>query len=584
MDAIRRYELVSQIASGDFATVYRARDRELARDVAIKQIHQQFLHDPRQLERYWQEAQLLASLHHPYIMSIHDIVRSQGWLVLELMRGSLAGELQGRPIGVDMLHIALVQCLSALEFLHGQGIIHGDVKPSNLLVGMNHRLKLGDFGLARRAASSEGSLLKGTTKYMAPEVMSDQFGGVGPCSDLYSLGFSAYELLCGSHFESLFPGLSSFGRDKPVAWMMWHAAADRKLPEVRRVLEGVPERLALVVQKLIQKDQSLRYQSAAEVLRDLNDPGLRASGPIQVPATTLATASSVAAPVAAAPVDKRKRFLALAAFGASLVFSLGMLFLPQGGDRPDKKTSTTASRDERQGRIREVLIAEQKLILEVVGDRRPLEIVVPPDCEVQLNGKELILLREVQPGDQATLRLQQDQTRQLVAEHLAIVRPERASGRLVEFDAASGLVKLRVTVADGMSEIHVFQTGPELKPLLNGERIFAGQKVTLATLQADDQIAAEFFTEGSARRVVSLAALRRLTRQGSLRKFDPGGMLLTLADASDPAANEQTLLVAPDCIVSLNREQARLADLLPGDRLSCEFDSHLRRVDATRGP
>ncbi len=86
--------------------------------------------------------------------------------------------------------------------------------------------------MARRAGNDEGSLLKGTTKYMAPEVVSDQFGRVGPHSDLYSLGFSIYELLCGENFETLFPGLNAFGRDKQVAWMMWHAAADRRLPEI----------------------------------------------------------------------------------------------------------------------------------------------------------------------------------------------------------------------------------------------------------------------------------------------------------------------------------------------------------------
>ena len=76
-------------------------------------------------------------------------------------------------------------------------------------------------------------------------------------------------MICGAQFESLFPGLGSFGRDKQIAWMMWHAAADRKLPEIGKVLEGVPDDLARAVQKMIVKDPARRYQSAAEVLRDL---------------------------------------------------------------------------------------------------------------------------------------------------------------------------------------------------------------------------------------------------------------------------------------------------------------------------
>src|SRR5579871_1167865 len=104
---------------------------------------------------------------------------------------------------------------------------------------------------------------------MAPETVSDDFGDVGPAADLYSLGFSAYDLMCGPNFEELFPGLNAKGRNQQVAWMMWHAAPDRRLPEIGRVLEGVPPDLAKVVQKLTQKDQAQRYKNADEALSDL---------------------------------------------------------------------------------------------------------------------------------------------------------------------------------------------------------------------------------------------------------------------------------------------------------------------------
>ncbi len=83
---------------------------------------------------------------------------------------------QSDGIDLDFLRIALTGCLSALQFLHANGVIHGDIKPSNMLVDPQGRVKLGDFGLARRASNEGGSLLKGTTKYMAPELLSDQFG------------------------------------------------------------------------------------------------------------------------------------------------------------------------------------------------------------------------------------------------------------------------------------------------------------------------------------------------------------------------------------------------------------------------
>jgi len=135
---------------------------------------------------------------------------------------------------LESLRTTLAHCLRALKFLHAHGIVHGDIKPSNMMIDRRRRVKIGDFGLARRVSNEEGSLIKGTTKYMAPEVVSDEFGEVGPASDLYSLGFAAYELMCGENFEELFPGLNAFGRDRQMAWMMWHAAPDRRLPEIER--------------------------------------------------------------------------------------------------------------------------------------------------------------------------------------------------------------------------------------------------------------------------------------------------------------------------------------------------------------
>src|SRR5262245_46405129 len=272
MEPHPRYEVLGLIGNGDFAAVYRARDRELGRDVAIKQIHSQYMNDQRRLERFWREAQLLATLSHPHIMTIYDIVRPRGWLVLELMQGTLLDASKGQPIDLTLLRSALVGSLQALSMLHASQVIHGDIKPSNLMLDRLGRIKLGDFGLARRVANDQGSYLKGATRYMAPELVGPQFGPVGPASDLYSLGFSAYELLCGpQQFEELFPGLDAFGRDRQVAWMMWHAAPDRHLPPVASVLDGVPADLARVIDRLITKDQSKRYRTADQALADLGD-------------------------------------------------------------------------------------------------------------------------------------------------------------------------------------------------------------------------------------------------------------------------------------------------------------------------
>ncbi|MEK6270188.1 MAG: serine/threonine protein kinase [Planctomycetales bacterium] len=319
-----RYDIIAQIATGDFATVFRARDKELARDVAIKQIHPQFLSDPRQLNRYWDEAQILASLEHPNVLTIYDIDRQRGWLILELMTDTMQSRAGGKPLDLELIRMGLVCGLKSLEFLHKRNIIHGDVKPSNLLIDSRNWIKLCDFGLAQRAADDQGSLFKGTTRYIAPERVDPEiFGPVGPQSDLYSLGFSMYELLCGNAFESLFPGLQAFGADKQIAWMMWHAGPDRKMPDINRVLKGVPEDLAHVIERLVAKDPKNRYRDAQEAIRDLKI-GMGKGG------VGLTEAEKAEAEAAAAEEAKKKRRknLLIAAVVSMVASMLVLLLIP----------------------------------------------------------------------------------------------------------------------------------------------------------------------------------------------------------------------------------------------------------------
>src|SRR5258708_39163865 len=163
-----RYQLLDKIASGSFATVYRGRDLELGREVAIKQIHEQFLTDPAQLDRYWAEAQLLASFQHPNIVTIYDIVRYLGWSIMELMQGDLSKIAGRKQMPVESLKTTLAHCLRALKFLHVHGIVHGDIKPSNMMIDRRKRVKIGDFGLGRRGGDEEGSLVQRATTYRAP--------------------------------------------------------------------------------------------------------------------------------------------------------------------------------------------------------------------------------------------------------------------------------------------------------------------------------------------------------------------------------------------------------------------------------
>ncbi|MFN6107474.1 MAG: serine/threonine protein kinase, partial [Planctomycetaceae bacterium] len=356
MDTHPRYQPVDKIASGSFATVYRGKDLELGREVAIKQIHEQYLTDPQQLERYWAEAQLLASFQHPNIVTIYDLVRDRGWLIMELMQSDLSKVAGRRPMDVNALRTALAHCLRALKFLHAHGIVHGDVKPSNMMIDRRRRVKLGDFGLARRVSDETGSLIRGTTKYMAPEVVSEEFGEVGPASDLYSLGFAAYELLAGEHFEELFPGLNTSGRDRQMAWMMWHAAPDRRLPEISRVLADVPADLSKTIQKLCAKPQADRYQNADEALSDLNidlkivKTGEESSATIRRPEKPVEPGS-----------DPKPRLLLIGAFSLSALASLAMLFMsPGGGSNQASQAPQAGTRDGRGNVDRRALVEDDQ--------------------------------------------------------------------------------------------------------------------------------------------------------------------------------------------------------------------------------
>ncbi len=567
-----RYEILAPLASGDFATVYRGRDRELVRDVAIKQIHPQFLSDPRQLEMYWREAQLLASLEHPHIMTIYDIVRSRGWLILELMQGNLKQAAKGQPLDLSFLRQALAATLQALAFLHSKGVIHGDVKPTNLFLDKRCHVKLGDFGLARRATSDQGSLLKGTTRYMAPELIAQQFGPVGPHSDLYSLGFSAYELLCGDQFESLFPGMEAFGRDKQVAWMMWHAAPDRRLPEVSRVLEGVPPDLAHVIQRLTNKDPAQRYRTAEQALADLHE----------VPTGTLPpTKEDEAAAAAKAKAARRKRIMAIGAFSFSLIMSLVVLFFPTKKEEPPP----AAPPDPVAGVIRSVDPDKRILILEVSATGQPKELRIRPEDRIVLNDK-VSLLRELKDSDRVTMRPLQDQQGRPILEIVAS-RPRKSEGRIKSIRMDEGRFTLAVAGDSTENELDL-AAPPSAKMQLNNQPTVDGQPVTLAALQAGDRIAVEHYQDGPEHWVIALSAVRIVSLEGVIREIDLQSKRVTMARSAEQNAALVTYPLGERVEISLNGrrfiENRTLSpeDLKPGDRVTVEHDTHISRVDALR--
>jgi serine/threonine-protein kinase len=582
MDPQLRYQVLGVIAEGEYATVLRARDQELGRDVAIKQIHEQYLHDPAQLERYWQEAQLLASLDHPYILTVYDIVRPRGWLILELMQGNIAQQLGGQPIDLDFLRVTLICSLHALRILSENNIVHGDVKPGNLLLDRANRVKLGDFGIARRLSGDDGSLVKGSTKYMAPEVVSDQFGPIGTHSDLYSLGFTAYELMCGSHFDMLFPGLDMYGGNRQMAWIMWHAALDRRLPEIDRVLEGVPEDLRHVIQKLTEKDPAKRYRTPDEALADLRT---KAQLPGALPPVDEAAVAEAEQKTAQA--DKKKRLLMYGALAFSMVMSAAMVFLPSGSPAP-RPTSENLSQVVDAGILQLVDMKRGNFFLETpTGERLPAVAFNPAYDRVYLDDQK-VLLTDLRRGDTIEIRRMKGEDGQVMLEVQASRDVATATGKITALDPTLGTLTLLNDAEDEARPL-LLDVPRTAHFMLNGSDSIEGSPVSLADFQQGDTVSIRHVPSEGRRRATSVAVQRLVPLAGTIAGIDVRGSKLSLRPAgAESNSLPRELPVAEACVIAVNGETSyagepfKLGDLRVGDRIETEHHTAIVRIDVQR--
>jgi serine/threonine-protein kinase len=244
------------------AVVYLAVDQERGRRVALKLLDERHAADEQVVERFRREAQSAAGLNHPNIVSIFDRGLAEGtyYIAMEYLDGRTLKELLVKngptpvPIAIDYAR----QILGALAFAHRHGIVHRDIKPHNIVVGSDGRLKVTDFGIARSGASqmTEAGSIVGTAQYLSPE--QARGAPVDPRSDIYSLGIVLYEMLTGK---------VPFTGDTPVEIAMKHLS---QIPEPPSELRPeVPHDLDAVVMRALAKDPDQRYESAEEMDADL---------------------------------------------------------------------------------------------------------------------------------------------------------------------------------------------------------------------------------------------------------------------------------------------------------------------------
>jgi eukaryotic-like serine/threonine-protein kinase len=271
-----QYVLGDQLGAGGMGEVYRARDTRLNRDVAIKILPPAFMRDGERVARFTREAQTLAALNHPHVGAIYGLENFDEVpaLVLELVEGpTLAERLQDGPPAIHESLAIATQISEALEAAHDQGIVHRDLKPANIKIAANGMVKLLDFGLAKGLGvdgidpqshpvagvplgqSRPGEVL-GTVAYMSPEQAKGE--PVDTRTDLFSLGAVIYEMVTGA---PAFRGAES----SIVADTVVH----RTPPSPRDVNPSVPIAFEQIIGRLLMKDRNARYQTAAEVRRDL---------------------------------------------------------------------------------------------------------------------------------------------------------------------------------------------------------------------------------------------------------------------------------------------------------------------------
>ena len=259
-----RYELEELVGTGGMSTVFRARDRQLERRVAVKILHERFAEDPEYLERFRREARSVARLSHPNIVTVIDRGDDGGrqYIVFEDVEGENLKELVQRtgPLPVRRALELALAVANGLAFAHEQGLVHRDVKPQNVLLSREGEVKVTDFGIARslhvdHGVTQTGTVL-GTGEYLAPEQASGK--PVSPATDVYSLGVVLWELLAGD---------VPFTGDNFVAVALRHV--NEPPPHVRERRPEVSPRLDAAVERALAKDPARRFPSMKAFAKEL---------------------------------------------------------------------------------------------------------------------------------------------------------------------------------------------------------------------------------------------------------------------------------------------------------------------------